>query len=226
MAILLVAVLFCSCVSNDIEGAGAVNVVKRAEIIDYKGAAMGASIPGWALDAIDGNKRAVQAGLGLQGRKLWILQNSGDDLDFLKLWTEQVDARAEIASGIEQTIADLVTAEMTAREADEFEKERQVSRFSSRVTSITLGGLEKEADYWTLTRRVKEGVKKAQSEDDYIVQYTYVVVFSMDEKLWDTQIDAAFSDVGDNDDQAEELRQIVTSKLKEKLLGEDEVAAE
>lgn len=219
LAVLMAAVLLTSCTTtaDDIEGTGVELSVNKPEIIDYKGQAFGSNIPGWVLDASDGNNKAVAKALGLEGKKIWILQNDGKDLDMLKLWTDQIDGRSQIASGIEQTIADLITAEMNASEADEATKQQMVDEFSSRVTNLTLQGLEKETDYWTRTRTLKTGVKKAQSDDDYIYKYTYLVVFCMDEDLYAKQIDEAFADVGNNDDQSAMLREVVTAQLKEKL---------
>lgn len=219
LAVLMAAVLLTSCTTtaDDIEGTGVELSVNKPEIIDYKGQAFGSNIPGWVLDASDGNNKAVAKALGLEGKKIWILQNDGKDLDMLKLWTDQIDGRSQIASGIEQTIADLITAEMSASEADEATKQQMVDEFSSRVTNLTLQGLDKERDYWTKTRTLKTGVKKAQSDDDYIYKYTYLVVFCMDEDLYAKQIDEAFADVGNNDDQSAMLREVVTAQLKEKL---------
>lgn len=219
LAVLMAAVLLTSCTTtaDDIEGTGVDLATNKPEIIDYKGQAFGSDIPGWVLDASDGNNKAVAKALGLDGKKVWILQNDGQDLDMLKLWTDQIDGRSQIASGIEQTIADLITAEMNAQEADTASKQQMVDEFSSRVTNLTLQGLEKETDYWTRTRTLKVGVKKPESENDYVYKYTYLVVFTMDQDLYESQIDAAFEDVGNNDDQSAMLREVVTAQLKNKL---------
>lgn len=219
-AILMAAVFLTSCTSTakDIEGTGVDLAANKPTIIDYKGQAFGSDIPGWVLDASDGNNKAVAKALKLDGKKVWILQNDGQDLDMLKLWTDQIDGRAQIASGIEQTVADLVTAEMSASEADTATKQQMVDEFSSRVTNLTLEGLEKETDYWTQTQTLKPGVKaKKATADDYTYKFTYLVVFTMDEDLYEKQIDAAFADVGNNDDQSQLLREVVTTQLKEKL---------
>lgn len=220
LAVLMAAVVLSSCTTtaDDIEGTGVDLAVNKPEIIDYKGQAFGSDIPGWVLDASDGNNKAVAKALGLNGKKVWILQNDGQDLDMLKLWTDQIDGRSQIASGIEQTIADLITAEMNASEADTATKQQMVDEFSSRVTNLTLQGLEKETDYWTKTRTLKTGVKaRNATEADYVYKFTYLVVFTMDEDLYENQIDAAFADVGNNDDQSAMLREVVTAQLKEKL---------
>lgn len=217
-AALLAVLMFTSCVStaDDIEGTGVKLSANKPEIIDYQGQTFGSRIPGWVVDASDGKWTAVQKGLDLEGRKVWILQNVGQDLDMLKLWTSQIDGRSQIASGIEQTVADLITAEMSAT-SDAASTQKMVDEFSSRITNLTLQGLEQTADFWTYTRTAKVGVKRPKTQDDYDYKYTYLVVFSMDEDLFEQQIQAAFADVGDNDDQAAMLREVVTAQLMNKL---------
>lgn len=214
LSVAVAAVLLTSCASKGVKGTGFDVEVNKPVIIDYKGQSFGADIPGWVLDAVDGNKKNVAKGLNLSGDKIWILQNDGKDLDMLKLWTDQIDGRAEIASSIEQSVADLITANF---EASEDEKNKAVKEFSMRMSNITLNGLEKQADYWTKSRTLKTGVKKAKSDADYDVKYTYLVVFSMDMKLWDKQVKTAMNDIDENDDQSVMLRDMITSKLMDEL---------
>lgn len=214
LSLVAVAAMLTSCASKDVKGTGFDVNVNKPVIVDYKGQSFGADIPGWVIDAADGNKKNVAKGLNLSGSKIWVLSNDGKDLDMLKLWTDQIDGRAEIASSIEQSVADLITANFAASED---EKEKAVKEFSMRMSNITLNGLEKEADYWTKTRTLKTGVKKAKSDSDYTEKYTYLVVFSMDMKLWEKQIKAAMDDIDENDDQSIMLRDMITSKLMDEL---------
>ena len=212
------AVLFVSCASTGVKGTGFDMQVNKPVIIDYKGQAFGSDLPGWVLDAADGNTKNVQKALKLTDSKVWILQNNGQDLDMLKLWTDQVDGRAQIASGMEQSVADLITAELEATEnIDNAEKEKQVKEFSMRMSNITLNGLEKVSDYWTKTRTLKQGLTKAKSDADFEYKYTYLVVFSMDEKLYDKQLRAAMNDIDANDDQSIKLREAITRKLENEI---------
>lgn len=213
----LAAVMLSSCASKKIDGKGVVLNANKPEIIDYKGQAFGSSIPGWVLDASDGNTKNVANALNLKGKKVWILQNDGDDIDILKLWTDQIDGRAQISSSIEQTVGDLIIAEMNTMQATESEKTKKSDEFSTRMSNITLQGLDKVADYWTRTRTLKTGVKKAKSDSDYNYKFTYLVVFAMDEKQYAAQVDAALKDVDENDEQSVLLRELVSAKLKEKV---------
>lgn len=217
LSLVLVATVLSSCASKGVEGKGVTLNTNKPQIIDYKGQAFGSDIPGWVLDASDGDTKNVAKALKLNGQKVWILQNDGDDLDMLKLWTDQIDGRAQIASSIEQTVGDLITAEMRASNASETEKTKTVDEFSTRMTNLTLQGLDKVADYWTKTRTLKTGVKKAKSDSDYTYKFTYLVVFAMDEKQYAAQIDAALKDIDENDEQSVLLRELVSARLKEKV---------
>ena len=92
----------------------------RPEVIDYQGLALGSAVPDWVIAIGDGSEKRVRKSLDIPNSKqIFILQNKGNDLDFLKAWTDQVDARAEIASSIEQTIAQTVQSEMEVRQAEQ-----------------------------------------------------------------------------------------------------------
>lgn len=215
----LATLMLASCASKSIDGKGVRLTAGRPEIVDYKGQSFGADIPSWVIDAVDGDTKEVQKALKLKGQKVWILQNDGTDLDMLKLWTDQIDGRSQIASAIEQTVGDLISAELDASQENttEAEKAMYVNEFSTRMTNLTLQGLDKVTDYWTRTRTLKTGVKKAKSDADYTYKYTYLVVFSMDEDMFDAQVKAAFADIDDNDEQSAMLRDIVTAKLKDRV---------
>ncbi|MBC6712829.1 hypothetical protein [Treponema sp. Marseille-Q3903] len=215
LSALLVTLSF-SCASKGMQGSGVELNTNKPVIIDYKGAAFGADIPGWVLDAANGDTKNVAKALKLNKQKVWILQNTGDNLDVLKLWTDQVDGRAQISSGIEQTVGDLITAELKGRQIGTTEIDKFVDEFSTRMTNVTLQGLNKVTDYWTKTKTLKSGLKKAKSDDDYVYAYTYLVVFSMDEAVYEKQLNTALNDIDTNNEQSALLRDIVTSKLKER----------
>ncbi len=215
----------CSLASaQSLKGKDPVMNVGIPEVIDYKGKAMGSEIPGWVKAASDGAIRKVYRSLELDMNedKIFILYNTGNDLDFLKVWTDQVDARAEVASSIEQTVAQTVESELTARHSDTQTKERKAKIYSASMTNLTLNGLMKEADYWIKTRTPKTDVKEAGKPSDYDIEYTYYVVFSIDKSRFDRQVSAAMDDVPDNDDQTKFLKEVLTKKLKESIITNKE----
>jgi hypothetical protein len=214
--IIAAALIFASCASKPVKGEGFTFAASKAEIVDYKGQSFGADIPSWVIDATNGkSKETVAKALGLKNKMIWILQRDGQNLDMLQMWTDQVDGRTEIASGIEQNVGDIVKASMTNESSTDVN--RKVSEYSTRLSNITLNGLSKETDYWTKTRSLKTGVKKALNDSDYNYKYTYLVVFSMDENVYERQLNAALDDLDNYDDQAETLRKRITEQLMNQI---------
>ena len=188
-------------------------------VIDYQGQALGSEIPAWVVAIGEGSQKKVRKSLDIDKEDaIFILQNKGNALDFLKAWTDQIDVRAEVASSIEQTVAQTVIAELDAKDADEQTKTRAAKIYSTSMTNLTLNGLTKESYYWIKTRTIKPGVKKITSEADYTDEYTYYVVFTMNKKLYDLQLEAALKNVDDNDDQTQFLKETLSAKLSEAVV--------
>ena len=159
------------------------------EILEHKGTAWGIPQPEW-VGEVQGtsNQKTLQKALSID-KHIWIVPKSGKNLDFIKTWADQVDARAEIAASIKQEIADFVGATMTG-DADEVEE--KIERYSARAEMVTLVGLNKETDWWSKTRT------RLDAKSDYTEQYNYFVVYSLDEDLYQKQIKNAFQDLNDD----------------------------
>ena len=216
---LLVASLFAQA---GLKGKDPVMNTGTPEVIDYKGKALGSEIPGWVKAVSDGAVRKVYKSLEIDQSedKIFVLYNSGSDLDFLKIWTDQIDARAEVVNAIETTIAQTVESELkTSNVNDVATKEKAAKIYSASMTNLTLNGLMKEADYWIKTRTPKTDVKTAEKASDYDIEYTYYVVFSINKANFDRQMKAAMDDVPDNDDQTKFLKEVLTTKLKDSIIS-------
>ena len=124
LTVLALGGLLASCGSTlKLKGEEPVMNTGTPEVIDYQGLALGSAVPDWVIAIGDGSEKRVRKSLDIPNSKqVFILQNKGTDLDFLKAWTDQVDARAEIASSIEQTIAQTVQSEMEVRQTEEQQK--------------------------------------------------------------------------------------------------------
>lgn len=176
-------VLLASCASTP-----KVKDLSSAEILEHKGTAWGAAQPDWVSTVLTTpNQKTLSKELGIS-KHLWVLTKSGKTLDFLKTWVDQVDARAEIAASIKQSVADFVGARMTGEDDD---VEETVERYSARAATLTISGLNKETDWWSKTR------SRIDKTSDYEIKYNYLVVYSLDEKLYQKQIKDAFKDEDD-----------------------------
>ena len=214
-----VASLFLGCTSAKLKGEEPVMATGTPEIIDYPGIALGKTIPEWVMAIDEGANKKVAKALNLdKNSKIFVVTNKGNDLDFLKTWSDQVDIRAEVASTIEQTVAQSVQSAFEGSDSTVQEKSRAFNIYSAAMTNVTLNGLEKEASYWVKTRILKEGLKKAKKDSDYIIDYTYYVVFSIDKDLFDKQIKSAIEDVEDHTNQSSMLKEILSVKLGEQVM--------
>ncbi len=194
-------------------------VAGRPMVIDYQGHATGSEIPAWVQAIADGSQKKVRKSLEIgENDAIFILSNKGNDLDFLKAWTDQVDVRAEVASSIEQTVGQTVVSELDAKEASQQTKERAAKLYSSTMTNLTLNGLTKEAFYWIKTRTMNPGVKKIKTAADYTDEYTYYVCYSIKQNIYNLQLKKALDDVEDNDDQTVFLKSVLTEKLTQTIL--------
>lgn len=164
------------------------------EIIEHKGTAFGVATPQWVADVIGTpNQKNLQKTLGIK-KHIWVVTKSGENLNFIKTWADQVDARAEIAASIQQGVADFVGAKM---EGDGSDVEENIKRYSARASAISISGLNKETDWWV---RSRTRIQKKNNEGD---KYTYIVIYSMDENLYAKQIKKAFN--GEDDKVVNEL---------------------
>lgn len=197
----------------------------RPELIDYKGQALGREIPKWVEAIADGDKASLKKAMKLdKDEMLFVLSRDGDNLDFLKVWVDQIDARVEVASSLETTIANAVETELSAQQVETEEVQRRAKLYSAQATNMTLNGLQKLNDYWIKTRTLKTGLKKGKKDEDYTYRTTYFVVFAMDKNVYDEQLQAAMNNVDDDNDQTETLRNLLTVKCSDALMPTSESA--
>ena len=166
------------------------------EIIEHKGTAFGVAQPEWVGTVLaTPNQKTLSKALGID-KHIWVVSKSGENLDFIKTWADQVDARAEIGASIKQGISDFVGAHLVGDDGD---VEETVERYSARASAITVSGLNKEADWWF------RGITKADKKAGREPKYTYLVVYSLDEDLYQKQIKKAFN--GEDDKVVDDLIQ-------------------
>ena len=153
------------------------------EIIEHKGTAFGVAQPEWVGTVLaTPNQKTLSKALGID-KHIWVISKSGENLDFIKTWADQVDARAEIGASIKQGISDFVGAHA---DGDDSDIEETVKRYSARASTVMVSGLNKETDWWVLGRT------RLQKKNEVESKYTYLVVYSMDEDLYQKQIKNAF----------------------------------
>lgn len=196
----------------------------KPELIDYPGYSLGRDVPDWVLAVSDGDKAGVRSALDISNdTMLFVVSKQGNNLDFLRTWVDQIDARVEVASSLETVISNTVQNTLAANSADSETVRRAAKLYGAQATTMTLNGLSKVAEYWIKTRTQKIGVRKPKSEADYTFSATYFVVFCMDKSIYQEQLDAAMKDAEDNNDPAQNelLRNVLTARCSDALMSDD-----
>lgn len=180
----------------------------EVQVLEHKGSRFGLAQPEWVSIVLDSpNQKTLTKALGID-KHIWVVTRTGPNLDFLQQWTDQIDARSEIAASIKQGISDYVGAKMEGEPEDSVEK--TIARYSERAAMITLTGLNKETEYWTKTRSQLE--KKAEP----IIEYNYMVIYSLDEKLYQDQIKMVLDDFSNfnNEENTKQLFEYFDTEIK------------
>ena len=207
--------------------------VKR-QIIDYQGAEFGSAIPQWVIDLSAGqySESALAKSMpDLKGKKIFVTIANGDNLEFVRQWTDLVQVETEVASSLERVAAKAVEARMSGSGAqagtettDKQSIEQALNMYRTSLTSVRFSGLEKTAQYWTLSQKID--AKKQPVGDAY---YTYYAVWTMDQKLFDSQLNTAIKNIDETTTEAKELKAIVRQKLSQELSissNDEEIKAE
>lgn len=216
------AMLFCfmSCGSTK----NAVEVTTpgvKIERMDWQGASTGSMPPAWLEAVTNGDVDGVAKALNIDSSKykVFVINNTGKTLDFIKVWTEQVDVVSEVAGSMSRVVGQTVKADLKGN-ADDVAK--AVEQAVTIASSVELIGLEKKAQYWVKTRRLKTGVASPKSDADYDSPvYTYYVVYAMENEVFNKSLKSAVErGITGNTDQQNVLKQIITSCLAKTLIPE------
>lgn len=192
----------------------------HAEYTDWQGAAVGAEIPEWvkvvASAATEDELRALLK--KPKGYRVWAIIAQGEDLDSLKMLTDNFDIQAQVGASISQNVAQIAEREMeeeggTASGQITDQKAKLVTMVNQ---NLTLNGLERVTSYWTKYYMAdKKG--RPVAGDSGKERYVYIVVMGMDGKRFDSQLDAAMKKIEENSGEDEYLRKLssaVMTKLK------------
>jgi hypothetical protein len=226
IAVFITSLMFViSCATNSVTGSGLkgskpkIRTAKTA-IIDYQGAELGVEIPEWVVLVSSGeysNKTLSKAMPDLDGRKLFVAMGRGDNLEFVKQWTELVQIEVNVGDTLQRVVGKAVSASMTGssseegKKADPTEVNRKIDMYKEAVSTVEVNGLEEVASFWTESASTDK-----KNPIDY---FSYYTVWAMDEDKYDKQIDAAMKNVKDNSSEGEMLKKTLSAKLKNLVLA-------
>ena len=220
------ALLLVGCgTTKEVKGSGIKGdapVVKTGKrvLVDYQGATLGAEIPEWVVKIASGDYS--QSALSkvmpdLKDKKVFVTIGRGDNLDFVKQWTDLVDVETEVASSLERVAGKAVEATMngqsnaSGKTADPTELQRNIDMYRTSLSNVRFSGLEKVAQYWTETQLLNED--KAVTSD----YFEYYAVWTMDAKLFQQQLNKAMENIQETTTEAKSLKSAVQTKLMENM---------
>ena len=219
MAVALVAVLGCS---NAFAAGKAKDQKVKIEIVNRPGMALGTDIPSWVEAVLEGDNKTIAKSLkiDLKESQIFVFSNQGDDLEFLKTWTDQVDVQRQVANSFSMAVGQSANAVFQGAAGDENKRQQAIDQTIKALSTMEINGLLKEAQYWIQFRKPKQGVKvtKKSPESAYEYYYEYYVVFTMSRTLYDTQLDAALNGVEDNASETALLKKALSENLRAPLI--------
>ena len=185
--------------------------------------ALGSSIPGWVEAVLEGDNKGISKSLkiDLSESQIFVFTNQGDDLEFLKTWTDQVDVQRQVANSFSMAVGQSANAVFQgSASGSETKRQQAIDQTVKALSAMEINGLLKEAQYWMQFRKPKTGVKitKKSTDADFETYYEYYVVFTMNRRVYDTQLQAALNGVEDNASETVLLKKALSENLRAPLM--------
>lgn len=194
----------------------------KIEIVNRPGMALGTEVPGWVEAVLEGDNKEIAKSLkiDLNDKQIFVFSNQGDDLEFLKTWTDQVDVQRQVANSFSIAVGQSANAVLQGTSGSENSMQRSIDQTVKALSAMELNGLLKEAQYWIQFKKPKQGAKitKKSPESSFDYYYEYYVVFTMDRNIYNTQLDAALNGVEDNASETVLLKKALSENLRAPLI--------
>ncbi len=194
----------------------------KIEIVNRPGMALGTDIPGWVEAVLEGDNKEIAKSLkiDLKEKQIFVFSNQGDDLEFLKTWTDQVDVQRQVANSFSIAVGQSANAVLQGNSGSESAMQRSIDQTVKALSALELNGLLKDAQYWIQFKKPKQGVKITKKSPDsaFDYYYEYYVIFTMDRNIYDSQLEAALNGVEDNASETKLLKEALSENLRAPLV--------
>lgn len=152
----------------------------KAVLLDWQYRNEGEEIPLWVTAAAQSDNKTAVRELGLDGYKVWILKETGTDLDDLEFSAD--------TAGITELVAREFRLDIKENSIYEDSiKEQLMQKVMEVISSKDIRGLQKVVSFWTKTGTPK--TKKPKKDDDYNLKWNYYSVWVMEKALYDIQLE-------------------------------------
>ena len=209
--------------ASGVFAAKAKNQKVKIEIVDRPGMALGTDIPKWVEAVTEGDNKQVAKSLKINEKEsqIFVFTNQGDNLEFLKTWSDQVDVQRQVANSFSMAVGQSANAVFQGSSGtDGTNVQRAIDQTVKALSAVEINGLLKAAQYWIQFRKPKQGVKvsKKSKDSDFEYYYEYYVVFTMDRDIYDAQLEAALNGVEDNASETVLLKKALSENLRAPLI--------
>jgi hypothetical protein len=215
--VLLVAValigIFSSCKSAPAPGQPTVARIEldskdKVVTLEHKGTSLGIDkLPQWLAEYMDRGVPGVEALADYKGKYCVIADERGTELQQLLTWVNNFNAQQQVAAQISTRVASVFKAN-ESKLPDNADSQRKYSNAINTLVSSTYSGARKESDWW-----VKQRITESGRDDE--VRYTAYVLYSIDQKILDTQIADAIAKNKDGNPELDAAFDSVTSQILE-----------
>lgn len=194
----------------------------KIEVVNRPGMAIGTDIPDWVSAVLEGDNKRIAKSLkiDLKESQIFVFSNQGENLEFLKTWTDQVDVQRQVANSFSMAVGQSANAVFKGETGEGTKAKEAIDQTVKALSAIEINGLLKEAQYWMQFKKPKQGVKvtKKSKDTDFDYYYEYYVVFVMPRAVYETQLEAALNGVEDNASETTLLKQALSENLRAPLL--------
>ena len=195
----------------------------KIEIVNRPGMALGTDIPGWVQAVLEGDNKTIAKSLKIDQKEyqIFVFSNQGDDLEFLKTWTDQVDVQRQVANSFSMAVGQSANAVFQGSSSGkETQRQQAIDQTVKALSAMEINGLLKEAQYWVQFKKPRQGVKitKKSTEKDFEYYYEYYVVFTMKREIYDAQLEAALDGIEDNASETVLLKKALSENLRAPLI--------
>lgn len=151
----------------------------KKNIVDWQGYDFGSGLSEWVVDylANPNDSEKLKKDLALEDKKIFVISQSGDDLGFLKEWTDQSDVFSIISERLIESSAVMINTIM-AKEPELAQKVYAETIMA--LNNFSLSGVECNLNYWI------------QTKDS---SYMYFKVYTIETNLMKKQIERILDNV-------------------------------
>ena len=102
----------------------------KIEIVNRPGMALGTEIPRWVEAVLEGDNKQIAKSLKIDTKEsqIFVFSNQGDDLEFLKTWTDQVDVQRQVANSFSMAVGQSANAVLQGSSGDESKMQRSIEQ--------------------------------------------------------------------------------------------------